>query len=112
MTELPSGLVLDQVDESIRIQDDLFGHVSGRWLRDHEIPADRSSDGAFLQLRELSEQRVREIVEEAAEVDADGTPDRIGTLYRMFMDTEAIEAAGAAPLEDLLARITSAADLS
>src|SRR5699024_12297088 len=36
----PSGLWLDQVDESVRLQDDLFGHVNGRWLREHEMPAD------------------------------------------------------------------------
>ncbi len=27
-------------------QDDLFGHVDGRWLRTAEIPADRSSTGS------------------------------------------------------------------
>src|SRR5699024_4138314 len=109
-----------QVDEAIRIQDDLFGHVNGRWLREHEIPADRSSDGAFHALRDLSEQRVREIVEEAAADDGDRAPHqvpttdhaRVGALYRMFMDTEAIEQAGTAVLEDLLGTITAAADLT
>lgn len=114
-----SGLDLSQVDESIRIQDDLFGHVNGRWLREYTIPADRASDGEFRRLRDLSEERVREIVEECAAQGADGATGeegdaasaaRIGTLYRMFMDTEAIEAAGLAPLEPLLATITGAAD--
>ncbi|MBB5831859.1 putative endopeptidase [Brachybacterium aquaticum] len=117
----PSGLSLDQVDESIRLQDDLFGHVNGRWLREHVMPADRSSDGAFHALRDLSEERVREIVEEAA---ADGPAGgeagdaapatdhaRIGVLYRMFMDTDAIEAAGLDVLEDLLGTITTAQSL-
>ena len=62
---LPSGLDLDQVDAAVRPQDDLFGHVNGRWLAEHVMPADRSSDGAFHALRDLSEERVREIVEEA-----------------------------------------------
>ncbi|MFC7458574.1 M13 family metallopeptidase [Brachybacterium sp. GCM10030267] len=124
-TTVNSGLVLDQVDPGIRLQDDLFGHVNGRWLREHRIPADRSSDGAFHQLRDLSEERVREIVEQAAaEVEqaagtgdgaAEGAPvtdrGRVGALYRMFMDTEAIEAAGTAPLEDMLSAITAADDL-
>ena len=100
----PSGLSLDQIDESIRIQDDLFGHVNGRWLAGHEMPADRSSDGAFHALRDLSEERVREIVEEAAaDVEARDPRggqvpttdhDRVGTLYRMFMDTAARGARG------------------
>ena len=110
----PSGLSLEQVDPSVRVQDDLFGHVNGRWLRTHEIPADRSSDGAFHALRDLAEERVREIVEEAA-ADAGAALDtdhgRIGALYRMFMDEAAIEAAGTQPLEDLIEEITSAAGL-
>ena len=120
---LPSGLDLDQVDAAARPQDDLFGHVNGRWLAEHVMPADRSSDGAFHALRDLSEERVREIVEEAADdvartVDETGslpvpTTDhaRIGTLYRMFMDTEAIEAAGLSGLADLLDEIGATRDL-
>ncbi|MGO1198809.1 MAG: peptidase M13, partial [Dermabacteraceae bacterium] len=115
---LPSGLALDQVDESVRLQDDLFGHVNGRWLREHEMPADRSSDGAFHALRDLSEERVREIIEEAAAdqvASAEQVPTtdhgRVGALYRMFMDTEAIEQAGLGVLEELLSTITSATDL-
>ena len=114
-----SGLSLDQVDESVRIQDDLFGHVNGRWLREHEMPADRSSDGAFHALRDLSEERVREIIEEAAadigrRTERRGpTTDhaRVGILYRMFMDTDAIEKAGFGVLDELLDTITSTTDL-
>ena len=117
----PSGLSLDQVDESIRLQDDLFGHVNGRWLREHVMPADRSSDGAFHALRDLSEERVREIVEEAAaDVEASDpkgeqvpTTDhaRVGALYRMFMDEDAIEQAGIGVLDDLLATVAAATTL-
>ena len=111
---LRSGLDLEHVDAGVRIQDDLFGHVNGAWLDSHVMPADRSSDGAFHALRDLSEERVREIIEEAAadtDAPADSEHGRIGALYRMFMDTEAIERAGAAPLEPLLEQITAAADL-
>src|SRR5699024_11684819 len=77
-----------------------------------------SSDlGAFHALRDLSEERVREIIEEAA-ADAEArdphgeqVPDtdhaRVGALYRMFMDTEAIERAGLAVLEDLVGTVGS-----
>lgn len=127
---LRSGLDRSWTDPSVRIQDDLFGHVNGRWLRDAAIPADRSSDGAFMRLRDLSEERVRAIIEECAEAAAEdpaagdpapGIPAadgdapaarrrRIGQLHRMFMDAEAIEEAGAAPLEPLLEEILACAD--
>ncbi|UYG16756.1 peptidase M13 [Brachybacterium huguangmaarense] len=113
-TTLAAGLDRSGVDDSQRLQDDLFGHVNGAWLRDHVMPADRSSDGEFRRLRDLSESQVREIVEDAAsaEVPADpSTPtERIGALYRLFMDTEAIEGAGRAPLEPLLDEIVALSD--
>ena len=40
----------DGMDPDIRPQDDLFGHVNGRWLDTAEIPADRSSWGPFAEL--------------------------------------------------------------
>ncbi|MCL6421949.1 peptidase M13 [Brachybacterium sp. JHP9] len=112
-TPARSGLDLSQVDPAIHLQDDLFGHVNGRWLAEHVMPADRSSDGEFRRLRDESEAHVREIIEEAAAAGADPTSDtgRIGTLYRLFMDEETIEAKGAAPLEPLLAEITAAQSL-
>ena len=43
------------MDTAIRPQDDLFGHVNGRWLAETEIPSDRSSWGPFVQLADVAE---------------------------------------------------------
>ena len=51
------------MDTDIRPQDDLFGHVNGRWLAETEIPSDRSSWGPFVQLADICEQQVRDIIE-------------------------------------------------
>ncbi|PFG19938.1 M13 family metallopeptidase [Serinibacter salmoneus] len=97
-------------DPAVRAQDDFFRHVNGRWLREHEIPADRSVDGQFHQLRDLAEEHVRAIVEEAAAAEGEVSADtaRIAAMYNAFMDTEAVEAAGADPLEADLALIREA----
>ena len=100
----PSGLDLRYVDREVRPQDDLYNHVNGTWIRDHVIPADRPIDGAFLALRDLSEERVRDIITDAP-VDS-----RIGALYASFMDTEAVEAAGVDALAPDLAEIDGAED--
>jgi len=52
-------------DASVRPQDDLYRHFNGQWLKTAEIPADRATDGAFMELRIQSEARVREIIESA-----------------------------------------------
>ncbi|TWS22418.1 peptidase M13 [Tsukamurella sputi] len=105
MTTSPA-LDLSHVDTGIRVQDDLFGHVNGAWLDTHEIPADRSTDGAFYALRDAAEADVRAIVEDcAARPDATGDAARIGDLYAGFMDTAGIAAAGLAPLADELTEV-------
>lgn len=92
-----SGLTLEGQDPSIRPADDLFHHVNGSWLATHEIPADRPLDGAFIQLREDSDARVRSIIDDAP------AESRIGALYQSFMDTEGLNALGLSPLDDDLA---------
>src|SRR5581483_7507238 len=107
-----SGLDLAWIDTDTRPQDDLFGHVNGRWLQTHEIPEDRAQDGAFRALRDRAEIDVRAIIEGTAGAAADSEPGsdarKIGDLYRSFMDAEAIEAAGVAPLRPLLEEVSDA----
>ena len=99
-----SGLTLEGQDLSIRPADDLFHHVNGTWLATHEIPADRALDGAFIQLREDSDARVRSIIDDA------DTHSRIGALYRSFMDTERLNSLGLTPLEPDLALLSTVTD--
>jgi putative endopeptidase len=105
-----SGLDLSFVDDAARPQDDLFGHVNGRWLADYAIPADRATDGAFRLLADRAEEQVRDIITEAAASQgAAGTdPQRIGDLYASFMDTDTIAGLGVRPLLDELAGVDAA----
>lgn len=111
-SEIRSGIDLGHVDEAVRPQDDLFEHVNGVWLAEHEIPADRALDGAFRTLADKAEVDVRTIIEEAAESGAEPGSDaqKIGDLYASFMDTEAIEAAGLVPIRDELDAVADASD--
>src|ERR1700680_2022241 len=61
-----SGIDLSYVNSDARPQDDLFGHVNGRWLADYEIPADRATDGAFRTLFDRAEEQVRDLIIGAA----------------------------------------------
>ncbi len=107
-----SGIDLSYADSGIRAQDDLFVHLNARWLAEHEIPADRSADGTFYALRDRAESDVRTIIETAQGAAAEpGSESRkIGDLYASFMDTEAVEDAGLAPIADELAAVRAVAD--
>ena len=92
------------MDPDIRPQDDLFGHVNGRWLRETEIPSDRSSWGPFVMLADTAEQQVRDIIEELAARGGEPGSDeqKIGDLFASFMDTEAVAAKGLEPIRPLV----------
>ncbi len=110
---MPSGIDMQHIDASIRPQDDLFGYMNGVWLAEHEIPADRPSDGAFHALRDAAEADVRTIIESAAAESARGTVGaKVGDLYASFMDESAVEARGREPLEADLADIRAVTDLA
>ncbi|MDQ1182738.1 MULTISPECIES: M13 family metallopeptidase [unclassified Rhodococcus (in: high G+C Gram-positive bacteria)] len=108
----PSGLDLKFVDAATRAQDDLFEHVNGRWLAEYDIPADRAVDGAFRTLYDRAEEHVRDIIQVAADSSPAPGSDaaKIGDLYSSFLDADAIEAAGTAPIADELAAVADATD--
>ncbi|OBI14458.1 peptidase M13 [Mycobacterium sp. E2327] len=107
-----SGVDLSFVDANARPQDDLFGHVNGRWLADYDIPPDRATDGAFRALYDRAEEQVRDLIVEASEQGAaEGTDQqRIGDLYASFLDEDTVERRGVQPLLDELAVIDDCAD--
>jgi putative endopeptidase len=94
-------------DESIRIQDDLFRHVNGSWLNTTEIPADKPLTGAFMDLRDKAEAAVRDIITTLEGGEPGSDEARIADLYASFMDEEAAEKAGSAPIMPLLASINA-----
>ncbi|MBJ6121061.1 M13 family metallopeptidase [Sphingomonas mollis] len=101
------GVELANMDRSVKPGDDFYRFVNGKWQDKTEIPADKSSWGGFGILRDLSDQRTRIVIEDAAKAqNAPGSiGDKIGTTYASFMDAAAIEAKGAAPLKPYLDRI-------
>ena len=105
---LTSGIDSASLDPLVRPQDDLFRHYNGAWVREYEMPADRSSDGIFRKLHDAAEEQVRQIIETSRGV---GEAQKIGDLYKSFMDTDAIKARGISPIVDDLAAIDGITNL-
>ena len=104
------------MDPEIRPQDDLFGHMNGRWLDETEIPADRSSWGPFVQLADTAEAHVHEIIEDlaqqvAAGAEVDDDAHKIGDLFASFMDTETIDRHGLRPVRPLIEAVAALRDV-
>ena len=101
------GLNLSGADPTVRFQDDLFGAANGDWLARTEIPSDKSRFGAFSELGDLCDQRLRDILDElAAHPPAVGSDAaRVARFFAAYLDTEAIDKAGLSPIEPLLVEI-------
>lgn len=102
------------MNPDIRPQDDLFGHVNGRWLDETEIPSDRSSWGPFVQLADVAEQQVRDIITSLAETPADQLDEdgrKIGDLFASFMDEAAIDRLGTRPIQPLVNAVEGLRDV-
>lgn len=99
-----SGVHAEFFDSGVRPQDDFYRYAQGGWLKRTEIPADRSDWGGFIEARELVQQQLKGIVEQAAgkaAAHASGltaNQQKIGDLYNSFMNQADIERLGLTPL--------------
>jgi putative endopeptidase len=109
---LKSGLILENMDKSIDPGDNFFMYMNGAWIDQTEIPADKASYGGFGILHDESQELVREIIEESANGDfPEGSPEqKVGDLYKSYMDWDKRNALGVEPLKPELESIAAIAD--
>jgi predicted metalloendopeptidase len=104
------GIDVSGMDRSARPQDDFFRFVNGTWADKTEIPPDKSRYVSFAMLTDESEEALKEIVEEAAaqkNARQGSEVQKVGDLYRSFMDTDRVETLGIKPLQVYLANIAT-----
>ncbi len=114
LAEEPSapGLKIANMDPGVKPGDDFFQFVNGGWLKQAEIPADRSRWGVIDELRELNRQRTADLIQglSAKKASADPEQRKIADFYASFMDEGAIEKRGYGPVRPALERIRAIRD--
>ncbi len=103
------GFDTSGMDRSVNPGQSFYDFANGGWNKKTEIPADRANWGVTASLRNLSDERMRTIIEESARSGgAAGTNERkVGDFFASFMDEAAIEKQGAAPLKPWLDRVAA-----
>ena len=79
-----------------------YDYANGTWAKNTPIPADKSNYGMFTLLDDLSRERTRSLIENAAH----DPNSRIGAVYASYMDEATIEAKGLAPIKPWLNQIS------
>ncbi|HEX5183497.1 MAG TPA: M13-type metalloendopeptidase [Allosphingosinicella sp.] len=108
------GFDIAGMDRSVNPGDNFYDYANGNWAKTTEIPADKPIWGGFVVLDELSTKRTRDVIEAAAASNAPaGSVERkVGDFYASFMDEQAIEAKGIAPVKPWLDQVAAIRDTS
>ncbi len=99
--QLVSGIDISGMDLNANPGDDFFEYVNGKWVASTGMPADKSRYGLFDILRDQSQENVRLIIEESASgANQIGTDEqKVGDLYKSFLDWDTRNALGISPLQ-------------
>ena len=100
------------LDPSIAACTDLNGFVNSKWLKANPVPGDQTTWGSFEILRERSLEVQHALVQQAAasQAKAGSVEAKIGDIWKTGNDEAKIEAAGLAPLQPTLDKITALND--
>ena len=115
--EKVAGIVLENMDKTVKPADDFFRHVNGTWLDKTEIPDDQTSWGGFNQLRKKTDADVLTILNQAIEErdfpkvkdaqgnEIDSDQEKAVNYYQTIMDTVARNKQGKAPVMPYLSKV-------
>lgn len=97
---LKSGLLLTNMDSTVKPGDNFQMFVNGKWIKNTEIPADKSSYGVGYMVHEQSQENVKKIIEESAAANKPAGTDeqKVGDLYASYLDMAKRDELGVKPL--------------
>jgi len=105
------GFDMTGMDTSVKPGDDFFEYVGGTWIKNTEIPADKTSYGSFIMLRDKAEADVQATIEENAKTQHEpgSAGQKVGDFYNAFLNTDLIEQKGLEAAKPDLDAIATAA---
>ena len=108
------GIDIENMDVQISPKEDFYNFVNGTWMKETEIPDDRSSWGGFSVLRKSTDHDVLEIIAQA-KTSGKYTPDtdqaKALAIFDTQLDTVDRNKAGLTPLQPALADIADIKNL-
>ncbi len=105
-----SGLVMENLDKTVKPADDFYEFATGGWQKKHPLPAAYSRFGSFDQLQEDNNKRINTILGELLKKSyKQGTIEqKLSDFYKQAMDVESRNKAGISPVAPVLAEIAAA----
>lgn len=104
---MQSGILPENMDTSVNPGNDFYDFATAGWRKNNPLPNDYTRFGSFEMIDKKNNERVREI--------AESDTGKIGTLYKIAMDADKLNAEKTAPVKPYLNEIDnikSVADLA
>jgi len=104
------GISIDLMDKTIRPNDNFFQFVNGTWLKNTEIPADKTRWGSFDELRQNTDKDALAILKDATKdpkYKSNTDQGKAINIYKSVMDTVARNKQGITPIKPYLAKINA-----
>ncbi|MDI1252374.1 M13 family metallopeptidase [Thermomonas sp.] len=104
------GVDLSSRDLSVKPGDDFNRYASGQWLDSYQLKDDETSFGSFRALRDDSEAQTRQIFDAIAkrtDLKPGSNEQKVRDYYNSYMNRDARNAAGIAPLKPVLDKIAA-----
>ena len=86
------------MDKSVAPGDDFYLFANGEWAKNAVIPDDKSNYGMFTALGDLSQVRVREVLD----AEKLNTKSKVGNAFASYLDEAAVEKLGLKPIQPWL----------
>lgn len=99
------GFSIKHMDLSVDPMQDFFTYSSGKWIRENQVPPDKSSWNSFSELNESNNQKLKEILESCTQSGGNATgkvESMLGDFYASAMDTETLEKLRFRPISDFM----------
>ena len=105
-----SGLVMQNLDKTVKPADDFYRFATGGWQKSHPLPAAYSRYGSFDLLQEDNSKRINSILTELQKKTyKKGTIEqKLSDFYKQALDVDARNKAGIAPVKPLLDEMEAA----
>jgi predicted metalloendopeptidase len=105
------GITPAWMDKAVVPGDDFFSYADGTWVKNTEIPADRSRIGGFYIADQEREKNTRALFDEIIKANpTSGTEGMIANYYNAYANTDAIDRAGLAPAKADLDAVNAISD--
>ena len=81
------GIVVANIDRSVKPGDDFYRFANGEWIKRTEIPPDRSGVDVWTKLTDLSNQRMADLIKELASSNptAGSNSRKVADLFNSYM---------------------------